>query len=64
MPLAFDAADLVANALAGDLALELGERERHVDRQTPHRGRGVELLRHGDERGVMGIQHIDEARRS
>ena len=27
-----------------------------------HRGRGVELLRHGDERGVMGIQHIDDLR--
>ena len=52
--------DLVANALARDLALELGEREQHVERQTPHRGRGVELLRHGDERGVMGIQHIDD----
>src|ERR1019366_5029892 len=29
--------DLVANALARDLALELGEREQHVERQTPHR---------------------------
>jgi hypothetical protein len=26
--------DLVANALAGDLALELGEREQHVERHT------------------------------
>jgi hypothetical protein len=39
------------------------EREQHVERQTPHRGRRVELLRHGDERGVMGIQHIDDRRR-
>src|ERR1700730_18723653 len=28
--------DLVADALAGDLALELGEGEQHVERQAPH----------------------------
>jgi hypothetical protein len=27
--------DLVANALAGDLALELGKGEQHVERQAP-----------------------------
>jgi hypothetical protein len=47
---------------ARDLALELGEREQHVERQTPHGGRGVELLRHRDERGVIGIQHINDLR--
>ncbi len=52
--------DLVANALAGDLALELGEGKQHVERQTPHRGRGVELLGYRDKRGAMGIQHIDD----
>jgi hypothetical protein len=30
---------LVADALAGDFALELGEGEQHVERQPPHRGR-------------------------
>ena len=34
--------DLVADAFAGDLALELGEGEQHVEGQPPHRCRGVE----------------------
>src|SRR5271163_2389760 len=33
-----------AAKLAADLALELGEGEQHVESQTPHRRRGVELL--------------------
>src|SRR6476620_3938159 len=36
--------DLVADALAGDLALELGKRQEDVERQASHRRRGVELL--------------------
>src|SRR2546430_17195369 len=31
--------DLVADALAGDLSLELGEGEQHVECQAPHGGR-------------------------
>src|SRR6202163_3324214 len=33
---------LVADALAGHLALGLGEGEQHVKRQPPHRGGGIE----------------------
>src|SRR5215207_590828 len=40
--LAFGGRDLVADALARDLALELGEGEQHVEGQAPHAGRGVE----------------------
>src|SRR5207237_1355127 len=35
--------NLVADALARDLALELCERQQHVQRQAAHRGRRVEL---------------------
>ena len=52
--------DLVADALAGDLALELGEREQHVERQPAHRRRRVELLRHRDERGAVRVEHVDD----
>jgi transposase len=37
--------DLVANALADDLALELREGQQNVQGQAPHRGCRVELLR-------------------
>ncbi len=44
-PLALGGGDLVADALAGDLALKLGEGQQHVQHQSAHRGGGVELLR-------------------
>ena len=54
--------DLVADALAGDLALELGKGEQHVEGQAPHRSHSVKLLGHRDEVGVIGIEHIDNLR--
>jgi len=42
--LAFGGPDLVADALGGDLPLELGEGQQDVESESPHRGRGVELL--------------------
>ena len=36
--------DLVADPFAGNLALELGEAEQHVEGQATHAGRGVEGL--------------------
>ena len=47
--LALGGGDLVPDALGGDLPFELGKRQQHVEGQPPHRGRRVELLRHGDE---------------
>src|SRR5215472_16094306 len=44
-PLPFRRGDLVADALADDLALELRKRQQDVEGQAPHRGRRVELLR-------------------
>ena len=41
--------DLVANALSGNFALELGKREQHVEREPSHRTGGVERLGHADE---------------
>ena len=41
--------DLVADALAGDLALELRERQQHVERQPAHAGGGVERLGDADK---------------
>src|SRR6201988_1614927 len=48
-------ADLVADAFTGDLTLELGKGQQHVERQAPHRTRRVELLRHRDERHSLGV---------
>ena len=45
--------DLVADALGGDLTLELREGEEDVEGQPPHRGRGVELLGDRDERHIV-----------
>ena len=60
MPLLLRCRDLVADALARDLALELGERQQHVQRQPAHRGGGVELLRDRDERDAVGIEDLDD----
>jgi hypothetical protein len=39
----------------GDLALELGKRQQHVEGQPAHRGGGIELLGHRDEGDGMGV---------
>jgi hypothetical protein len=52
--------DLVADALAGHLALELGKRGQHVQGQPPHRGGGIELLGDRDERDPMGIEQLHQ----
>src|SRR3546814_5873307 len=52
--------DLVANALAGDLAFELREAEEDIERQPTHRGGGVERLGDTDEACAPGIQHLDD----
>jgi hypothetical protein len=41
--------DLVADSLAGYLPFELGERQQYVQRQSPHRSCGIELLRDGNK---------------
>src|SRR5258708_1695655 len=41
--------DLVADPLGGNFPLKLGKGQEHVERQPPHRGRGVELLCDRDE---------------
>jgi hypothetical protein len=55
-PLRLEAAD----ALGGDLALELGKRQQHIQRQSAHGGGGVELLGDGNERHAMLIEQLDE----
>src|SRR6266699_1747461 len=42
--------ELVADALARQLALKLGEREQDIEGQPTHRGGGIELLGDGHER--------------
>ena len=60
--LALGCGDLVANALRGHFALELGEAQQHVQRQAPHTGRGVEALCHRDEGRLCRIQPVDQFR--
>ena len=52
--------ELVADALADHLALELGEAEQDVERQPAHRRRRVELLGDGDERDAVPLEDLDD----
>ena len=56
MPFLFEAAILSRR----DLPFELGEGEKHVQGQAPHRVRGVELLGDGDEGDPMLVEELDE----
>jgi hypothetical protein len=58
--LAFGSGDLVADALGGDLALELGKRQQHVQRQSPHGRGGVELLGDRHEGHTVLVEQLDE----
>ena len=58
--LALGGGDLVPDALGGDLALELGKRQQHVEGQPPHRGGGVELLGDRDEGHAVLIEQLDQ----
>ena len=51
---------LVANALANDLALELGKAEQDVQRQPPHAGGGIEALCDRNKRHVVRVEHLDQ----
>src|SRR5438477_5410888 len=59
-PLSFRGSDLVADALADDLALELRKGQQHIEGQAPHRCRRVELLRHRNEGGASLIEDLDD----
>jgi len=59
MPFLREAANL-SRMLADDLALGLREGEQDVERQPPHRGRGVERLGNADECDMVAIEHLDK----
>src|SRR5208282_4980600 len=61
-PLLLRRGNLVADPLAGHLALELGEGEQHIEREPSHRGGGVELLRNRHERYPVGVEDLDHFR--
>ena len=52
--------DLVAHPLSDHLPFELGEGQQDVERQPPHAGRGVELLRDRDERDIVAIEDLHQ----
>jgi hypothetical protein len=52
--------DLVADAFPRDFPLELGEGEQHIERQSPHAGRGIECLRDGNERNARSVERLHE----
>ena len=58
--LAFAGGDLVADAFARDLALELGEGQQDVEHQPAHRRGGVELLGHRHERHLVPFEHLHQ----
>ena len=53
--------DLVADALGGELALELAEGQEHVQGQLAHRAAGVEGLGDADEGHLRGLEDRDDA---
>lgn len=58
-PFALAGGDLVGDSFAGDFALELGERQQHVQHQPPHRGGSVELLCDRHKRHAVALEHLD-----
>jgi hypothetical protein len=54
--LPFRGSDLVADSLAGDFALELGERQQHVESEPSHAGGRVEGLGHRNEGDAVGVE--------
>src|SRR5437764_283108 len=48
--------DLVADTFAGDLPLELGKGQQHIEREAPHRARRIELLRYRHERHALCVE--------
>lgn len=56
----FGGGELVADALSSDLALELRERQKHVERKPTHRRCGVKRLGHSDEGRLGRIQALDD----
>jgi hypothetical protein len=52
--------DLVADAFAGDVPLELGERQKHIQGQPSHAGGGVELLGDRHKRDAAAVKDLDE----
>src|SRR5207249_2110221 len=51
--------DLVADPFAGDLPLELGKGQQHIEGQPPHRARGIELLGHRHERLALCLERVE-----
>src|SRR5262245_43096665 len=56
----FGSCDLVADALGGDLPLELGKGQQHIEGQTTHRGRRIELLGDRDKGDAVSIEQFDQ----
>ena len=50
------------DAFPDDFALKLGERQQDIEGEPSHRGRGVELLRDGDEGHPVTIEQLDNLR--
>src|SRR5438067_1239839 len=59
-PLLLRGGDLVADTLAGDLALELRKGQQNIEGQTPHRRRRVELLRDRNKGRASRIKDFDD----
>jgi hypothetical protein len=59
-PLALGGRDLVADALADDLPLELGKRQQHVEGEPAHAGGGIEGLGDRDEREPMLVEQLHQ----
>ena len=54
--------DFVADAFSGDLALELGKGQDHVEGEPPHAGGRVEGLGDRNEADSVALEYLDDLR--
>lgn len=56
----FRCGNLVADSLCGDLSLELGKGEKHVEREPAHARRCIERLRDRNEARARFVEGFDQ----
>lgn len=58
----FRSSNLVANSLSCELTFKLGEGQKHVERESAHGIRRIELLRDGNKADFVGVEHFNDLR--
>ncbi len=62
LPLFLGGGNFIANTLGDDFALILGESHQDIEHHPPGAGRGVDVLRHADERDMVAVKQRQQLR--